>query len=111
MICKEDLRILQAVAAKQHNDRLDWLNYSRDEAILLRDLNNGAYNVGQEGKQLLYVWGRVEEMQYNVYLYNALVDTIRVPEADCDYKWVNDANELGIDCDKDQWSVVAKKKP
>ena len=56
MICKEDLRILEAVAAKQHNDRFDRLQYSRDDSILLRDLNNGAYDVAQEGKQLLYVW-------------------------------------------------------
>ena len=40
MLCLEDLRILKAAAAKQHNDRWDWIDYSRNEAMLMRHMNS-----------------------------------------------------------------------
>ena len=42
MVKKGDLEILGASAALQHNERWEWLQHAKEEAILLRDLNTGA---------------------------------------------------------------------
>ena len=50
-------------------------------------------------------------MQYHVYIYNAIMETIRTPEDQCDWKWVNCANDLGLDRSPDQQAMVLKTNP